>query len=307
MAPKVVVVGSANTDLVCLVKRLPAPGETVLGGRFVQAAGGKGANQAVAAARLGAEVTFIARLGDDTYGDDALAGYRREKIDTRFVGRDPQAPSGVALILVDEAAENVIAVAPGANESLAPAAIEAAAAAFEEAVVVLLQLEVPVATALAAARRGRAAGAQVVLNPAPMPPGGLDPELLAQIDVLTPNETEAAALVALPSGEAADDEALAAALRGLGLPTVVLTRGRRGALVVTADAHFAVAAPRVAAVDTTAAGDAFNGALAVALAEQRPLPTAVRRACAAGALAATKVGAQPSLPRRAELDRLLEG
>ena len=302
MPQRVVVVGSANTDLVCLTVHLPEPGETVLGGRFAQAAGGKGANQAVAARRLGAEVWFIARLGDDAYGDAALAGYRLAGLHTDHITRDAKAPSGVALILVDSAAENVIVVAPGANETLSAEHVEAAESAFAEAAVVLLQLEVPLDTALAAARLGRDHGAQVVLNPAPMPPGGLPRALLASIDVLTPNMTEASRLVDLPAE--ADDEALAAALRGIGVPTVVLTRGARGALVVTPDAHFAVAPPSVEAVDTTAAGDAFNGALAVALAEGRPLLTATRRACAAGALAATRIGAQPSLPRLDELDRL---
>jgi ribokinase len=305
MAAKVVVVGSANTDLVCLVERLPAPGETVLGGRFVQAAGGKGANQAVAAARLGAAVTFIARIGTDTFGASALGGYRQAGLDTTWLKHDVEAPSGVALILVDARGEDEIAVAPGANARLTPEDVAAAAPAFEDAAVVLLQLEIPLDTALKAAELGRGAGATVILNPAPMPPRGLPRGLLALVDVLTPNQTEAAQLTRLP--EDGDEEAWVAPLRAIGPPAVILTRGARGALVVTADAHIAVRAPRVTAVDTTAAGDAFNGALAVALAEQRPLVEAARRACCAGALAATKVGAQPSLPRRAELDAMAEG
>jgi ribokinase len=303
MPVKIVVVGSANTDLVCRVPHLPQPGETVLGGEFVQAAGGKGANQAVAAARLGAEVSLVARVGDDAFGDAALAGYRHEGVRTLYMQRDSKAPSGVALILVDRAGENVIAVAPGANGTLSISDVEFARPAFETADVVLLQLEIPLPTVVAAARQAREAGALVVLNPAPMPSGGLPRELLAQVSVITPNEHEAGRLVNLPAD--GDEDDLADALRGIGVPVVVMTRGKRGALLVDADAHFIVAAPRVAAVDTTAAGDAFNAALAVALAEQRPWPEAVRRACAAGALAATKLGAQPSLPRRTEFEALL--
>lgn len=294
MPARVAVVGSANVDLVCRVERLPRPGETVTGGRFFSAAGGKGANQAVAAARLGAQVAFVARVGDDGHGREALAGYRAEGLDITRVSVDPSQPTGVALILVEAAGENVIAVASGANAGLSPADAAAAGEAIRAAQVLLLQLEVPLPTVLAAARAARAAGVTVILNPAPMPSDGLPAELLAAVDVLTPNEREAEVL----GGEAA--------LRGLE-PTVVLTRGRRGALVVEADRVVAVPAPEVTAVDTVGAGDAFNGALAVAMAEGRPLAEAVAWACAAGALAATRSGAQPSLPTRVELTCFLGG
>lgn len=302
MPSRVVVVGSANTDLVCLVDRLPEPGETVLGGQFLQAAGGKGANQAVAAARLGAEVTFIARLGTDAYGDRAVAGYAADGLETRFLVRDPDRPSGVALILVDSGGENQIAVAPGANGALTPADIEAARSAFEQAQVVLLQLEIPLDAVAAAARLGHECGAKVILNPAPAPPEPLPAELLGWVDVLTPNETEAARL-ASAAGE--PPTALLHRLSQFGVESVVLTRGRAGALVSLPEGVLNIPAPVVTAVDATAAGDAFNGALAVGLAGGRPWSTAVRQACAAGALAATKAGAQPSLPTLTELQQLL--
>ncbi|MCC7490755.1 MAG: ribokinase [Fimbriimonadaceae bacterium] len=289
MAAKLVVVGSANTDLVCQVPRLPQPGETVTGGTYFVAAGGKGANQAVAAARLGAAVTLVARLGDDSHGDAALAGYQTAGIDTRYLHRSPGA-SGVALILVQADGENLIAVAPGANARLTPADVASAAPAFAGAQAVLLQLEVPLPTVLAAARAGRAAGALVLLNPAPMPPDGLPPELLACCDVLTPNRGEAVALGGDPASLA---------------PLVVVTQGAAGALVHQHGVVTAVPAPVVAAIDAVGAGDAFNGALAVGLAEGLQPLAAVRRACVAGALAATRLGAQPALPTRAEVDAWL--
>lgn len=300
MAPHVVVVGSANTDLVCKVERLPAPGETVLGGRFFQAAGGKGANQAVAAARLGAHVTFVARLGNDDYAEAAVAGYQDEGIDTRYIVRDPQRASGVALILVAADGENCIAVAPGANACLAPSDLAPARAAFASADVVLVQLEIPLETVAAAVALGRECGATVILNPAPAPPEGLPDRLLAQVNVLTPNQTEAALLV----GQSGDDATLARALQSLGVGTVVLTRGAEGALWVGPAGAETVAAPAVSPVDTTAAGDAFNGALAVALAERAAWSDAVAWACCAGATAATREGAQPSLPTRDEVNAL---
>ncbi len=290
--PRIVTVGSANCDLVCRAERLPAPGETILGGQFFQAAGGKGANQAVAAARLGGQVTFVARLGRDDYGDRAIAGYQADGLDTRFIARDDEAPSGVALILVDQTGENSIVVAPGANARLTADDVAAAGDAFTGAQVVLCQLEVPLEAVATAVRLGRQAGATVILNPAPARP--LPRELLAGVDILVPNETEARLLGAEES-----------TLDRLGVPTVVLTRGARGALLVSGGERLAVAAPLVEAVDTTAAGDAFCGALAVAVAEGRPLAEAVGRACAAGALAATVAGAQPSLPTLAQLESLL--
>lgn len=303
--PRIVVVGSANTDLVVRCPRIPQPGETVLGGDLLQAPGGKGANQAVAAARLGAAVTFVARLGADAFGAAARAGYARDGIDTAHCHADPSAPSGVALILVDGTGENAIAVASGANARLSTADVDAAAAAIRAADLLLLQLEVPLATVTHAARIARAAGVPVLLDPAPVPAEGLPDELFALVGILKPNEAEAARLTGTAPGDEAAAAAAARALLARGPHLVVVTRGAAGAIV--ADRGGAVAVPPfpVAAVDTTAAGDAFTAALAVGLAERLPPAEAARRAAAAGALAATRAGAQPSLPSRTEWEAFL--
>ena len=297
---KIVVVGSSNTDLIVRAARLPGPGETVLGGDLATAAGGKGANQAVAAARLGADVAFVARVGQDMFGQGALEAFRREGLNTGYVTRDAEAPSGVALIVVGPDAQNLIAVAPGANSRLTPADVQAAQPAIAAANVMLLQLEIPLETVLAAAQAGRAAGLTVILNPAPAQP--LPDEVLAAVDLLTPNETEAALLAG-----ASEPEAAAAALLARGVRTVIVTLGEAGALVAAGPGDMARAPGfHVEAVDTTAAGDAFNGGLAVALARGELLRAAVRYAQAVAALSVTRLGAQPSLPRAAEVAQFLE-
>ncbi|HOW86602.1 MAG TPA: ribokinase [Candidatus Aminicenantes bacterium] len=301
---RVVVVGSSNTDMVLRVPRIPRPGETVLGGGFSMAAGGKGANQAVAAARAGGRVTFVARVGDDIFGERALAGFEADGIDARFVLRTPGAASGVALIDVDDRGENSISVASGANALLSAADVGRAAGAFAEADVVLVQLESPIEAVGAAVRAAGETGAPVVLNPAPARP--LDETLLARVSVLTPNETEAELL----SGIAVRDEGgvrdAAARLRALGPRIVVVTRGERGLYASGPGFDGFLPAFRVEAVDTTAAGDVFNGALAVALGEKRPLAEALRFAQAAAAISVTRPGAQPSAPARAEIEAFLE-
>ncbi len=295
----IIVIGSSNTDLIVRAVNLPAAGETVLGGDLTTAPGGKGANQAVAAARLGAPVTFVARLGQDMFGQQAAAGLAAEGLDLTYLLRDEAAPSGVALIVVDAAGQNLIAVAPGANGRLTPADVAAAQPALAAARVMLLQLEIPLATVLAAARAGRAAGLIVILNPAPAQP--LPPELYPLLDYLTPNEHEAAAL----TGQA-DPAAAAQVLLQWGVRAVVITLGAEGALVATGPgAGERVPGFSVTAVDTTAAGDAFNGGLAVALAQGAALPTAVRYAHAVAALSVTRPGAQPSLPTAAEVAAFL--
>lgn len=300
MQPKIVVVGSSNTDMVVKLPRLPGRGESIIGGEFVMPAGGKGANQAVAAARLGAAVTFVARLGSDVFGDRALAGFKAEGIVTDFVVRDPDAPSGVALIFVDEHGENMLAVAPGANTRLSPDDVERAAGAIASADALVLQLEIQTETAQRALTIARRHGVRTVLNPAPA--RVLPAEVLALVDVLTPNEHEAT-LLSSEGGQTI--EQAAQHLLATGVKAVVVTMGADGAMIVTGNARQRVAGFRVKPVDTTAAGDAFTAALACALARGEEMAAAVRFANAVGALTVTKMGAQPSLPMAAEVEAFL--
>ena len=286
---RVIVVGSVNTDLVVVAERLPAPGETVTGGEFGHHGGGKGANAAVAAARLGAQVTMVGAVGGDLFGDEALELLDREGIDTAAVARVDM-PTGVALIVVDAAGENQIAVAPGANAELDPDAVERTVGAAGPGVVLLSQ-EVSEAAVLAGAR---AADGPVVLNPAPV--RRLPDELAALGPILTPNAGEARAL----SGEE-DPEAAARALAARTGAPVVVTLGGEGVLVLDGDTAEHVPAPSVTAVDTTGAGDTFNGALAVALAEGRALRDAAAFAVAAAALSTRASGAREGMPRRDEV------
>jgi ribokinase len=290
-------------DLVVRAPRLPAPGETVLGGEYYTAHGGKGANQAVAAARLGAEVAFVGRVGADQFGAALRAGLAQAGIDVSHLIDDPQAPSGVAMILVDHRGENSIVVASGANLRLTPHDVERARALIEGADVLLLQLESPLETVQYAATLAARAGRIVVLNPAPAQP--LTDDLLRFASVVTPNRSEATLLAGLP----ADTQIIVAArqLAARSGGAVVVTLGAEGAIVLERPrAPVQKLEPfRVDAIDTTGAGDAFNAGLAVGLAEGRPLMEAVRLGMAAGALATTKRGAQPSLPYRHEVERLL--
>lgn len=302
MPARIVVVGSSNTDLVVRAATLPAAGETVLGTSFFRAAGGKGANQAVAAARLGAQVTLVARVGLDEFGQAALSTLRQEGIDTRFVIQDPEAPSGVALIVVSDEGENAIAVAPGANALLGPADVDRAAEEIEAADILLLQLETPMRTVARAVGRGREAGALVLLNPAPAAP--VEAEVLRQVSVLTPNAGEAITLAGTGGSGTEAARIAARELQSTGAESVVVTLGAEGALLDEGEVCTILPAPSVPAIDTTAAGDAFNGALAVALAEGAPLEAAVDFANRAAALSTTREGAQPSLPTRAEVDTL---
>jgi ribokinase len=304
-APRIVVVGSANTDLVVRCPRIPAPGETVLGGAFLQAAGGKGANQAVAAARLGADVGFVARVGQDAFGAAALAACAAAGVATDHCHQDPAAVSGVALILVDDRGENAIAVAPGANGLLSSADIDRAADSIRTADLLVLQLEVPLDAVLHAAGVARAAGVPVLLDPAPVPDGGLPAGLLARTTILKPNAAEATRLTGIAVADEASATAAARTLRARGPGLVVVTLGAQGAVLVDDAGAETVPAFPVSAVDTTAAGDAFTGALAVCLAGGMAPREAARRAAAAGALAATRSGAQPSLPTRAEWEAFL--
>ncbi len=301
--PRVVVVGSANIDMVARVPHLPGPGETLLGGAFAMVPGGKGANQAVAAARLGAVVTFIGCVGADGFGDLMVLNLENEGIRTDFVVRDPDATTGVALITVDEEfGENTIVVAPGANARLSPALLALAAGAIRDADIVVCQLEIPMDTVQSALQTARAAGIRTILNPAPAQ--ALPDALLSLVSVLTPNQTEAAQML----GADLDPAAAAIHLRKRGADSVVVTLGAAGARVVSASGNTGVpASPSAEVVDTTAAGDCFTGALAVALGEGQTLEDAVRFANAAASLSVETEGAQPSLPNRLAVNKRLMG
>jgi len=298
---RVVVVGSLNMDLVVSVPRHPAPGETVLGGDLVRHPGGKGANQAVAAARMGAAVRMVGRVGDDAFGQALVANLENEGVDAGGVRPLAGIPTGVALIAVDERGENAIVVSPGANARLRPKDLDPGD--FTGRAVVLLQLEIPLETAIRAAELGRAAGARVVLNAAPAQV--LPDELLARVDLLVVNEHEAAAILkGEPPRTLEEALAQADALFRQG-PTAVVTLGEKGLAHAGRGGSGTLPAFPVRAVDTTAAGDAFTGALAAAIAEGAPLPEALRFGAAAGALATTRPGAQTSLPTRTEVLALL--
>ena len=303
MTAHITVVGSLNMDLVARTPRIPQPGETIIGSDFRTVPGGKGANQAVAVARLGPQVSMVGRVGRDAFAQPLLDNLAAVGVDHTFVLQDPGAATGVALIVVDDAGENSIVVASGANARLSPADVDAAESAIAAADGLLLQLESPLETVSRAAEIARAHEVTVILNPAPARP--LPAELLAMVDVLIPNESETALLTGLPVGDQAQTRAAATALLDLGVGTVILTLGERGAMLAQEGRTELVPAFTVTPVDTTAAGDAFVGGLVVALAEGRALSEAVRWGNATGALATTKLGAQPSLPTRQEVESLL--
>jgi ribokinase len=301
--PPVLVIGSSNTDLIIKAARIPKPGETILGGEFARAAGGKGANQAVAAARAGGLVTFIARVGRDANGREALAGFAAAGIIVRHVICDATKPSGVALIVVDRNGENSIAVASGANDKLCPGDVHRAKGAFRRARIVLLQLETPLKTVVASVELAAAAGARVVLNPAPA--RSLPVQLLKRIYLLTPNESEAEMLTGVAVVNQITAAKAAAKLLARGVQNVIITLGARGAFVAGMGVQQLIPGFKVNAVDATGAGDVFNGALVVALAEGRSLLAAAQFACAAAAISVTRLGAQPSAPTRREIESLL--
>lgn len=306
LAVRVTVVGSLNTDLVLRAPRLPEIGETILGGSFAVFHGGKGANQAVAAARLGAAVTMVGCVGSDAFGRQMCEGLAAEGIDVAQVRTVNGAASGVALITVDPAGRNTIVVASGANMHLAPDDIEAASAAIASSRVVLLQLEIPIEVVTRAAAVARRHGCRVILDPAPAPPGPLPEDLCRNVSVINPNEVEARALTGVDVSDDAGAAAAARRLLEMGCEAAVIKRGAHGALLAAgADAVVpdveAIPGISVEAVDSTAAGDAFAAALSVALGEGRSLRDAVRFANAAGALSVTRMGAQPSMPRRDEV------
>ena len=298
MKGQIVVVGSINMDLVVRSPRLPLPGETILGSGFATFPGGKGANQAVAAARLGAPVIMVGRVGSDAFGDQMLQTLANDGVDVSQVRRDAQAPTGVALITVDDKGENTIVVASGANMRVTPEDVQAAEAFFEGAAALVLQLEIPLPAIQRACNLAHRNRARIILNPAPA--RSLEPEFLAGVDDLIPNQTE----LSLLSGITTIPEATAK-LRAWGVQNVIVTLGADGALLAGSGEPVRYPTIKVRAVDTTAAGDAFVGAYAVGLADGLAAPEAIRWANAAAALSVTQAGAQPSLPRRHDLERFL--
>ncbi|MBR1888190.1 MAG: ribokinase [Bacteroidales bacterium] len=294
----ILVIGSSNTDMTAKTTELPRPGETVLGGVFTMGAGGKGANQAVAARRLGGDVKFICKVGKDMFGDNSIAQYKNEGLDTSGILRS-ELPSGVALIYVDSHAENCIVVASGANGDLTEEDIEASRASIEACDILLLQLEIPIPSVLKAAKIAHEAGKTVVLNPAPA--CQLPEELFRNIDLFIPNETELSKFSGMPVEDEESARKAAAAMQAKGVGKIIVTMGSKGALICEGGPSVFVPAHKVKAVDTTAAGDTFCGALCVAVSEGKTLREAAEFACAASALTVQKMGAQNSIPYRKDL------
>jgi len=302
--PKIVVVGSSNMDLVVKSQRIPAVGETILGGDFIMVPGGKGANQAVAAAKLGAQVYFVAKLGEDIFGAQSLNNLKKEGVNTKYVLQTPDAPSGVALIMVDEEGNNSIVVAAGANQKLSAEDVKAARADIASAGAVVAQLEVPLETIECAAELANSSKTPFILDPAPACP--LRAELLSKVDVLTPNETEARILTGVEVTDEQSARAASVKLLESGVKTVILTMGSQGFLLAEGESVQFVAGQKMEAVDSTAAGDAFAGSLAVGMAEGKTVFDAALFANYAAALSVTKMGAQPSMPTLDDVERYID-
>lgn len=296
---KITVVGSSNMDMVVKTDHIPVPGETVLSGSFFMNPGGKGANQAVAVARLGGEVMFLSKLGNDVFGKQFSQLFNDEGINTSFLLSDEDLPSGVALITVDKAGENSIVVASGANASLNTGDITGALDAIASSGILLLQLEIPMPVVEYVVEYAASKGVKVILNPAPA--ASLSPGLLQKIDILTPNKTEASMIAGISVTNMESAKKAAKLICGQGVKTVVITMGPLGAVICESGKCSLVEARKVETVDTTAAGDVFNGAIAVALSEGKDITQAVKFACDAAAISVTRLGAQSSIPYRNEL------
>lgn len=301
---KIIVVGSSNIDMTAYVKSLPRPGETIGDGRFLQANGGKGANQAVSAARLGGDVVFLTCVGDDMQGRMLREVFASDGIHTELMKFSSTSPTGTALIFVADDGENCIAVAPGANGELLPEDIDAAGSALADASWLLLQLEVPLKTVYHAVDVAFAKGIQVVLNPAPIS-GAIPPEVLRKLWLITPNETEAEKLTGVKIGTREDAFRAAEVLLSQGVRNVIVTLGSSGSVICNSSLKEFVPARKVVAVDTVGAGDVYNGALVTALSEGKSLPEAARFATVASSIAVTRPGAQTGVPHRPEVDALL--
>ena len=296
---KILVVGSSNTDMVIKTHKFPVPGETILGGRFLMNAGGKGANQAVAAARLGGLVTFVGKIGDDIFGKQAVQQLEDEGINVDFVAVDAENPSGVAMITVDRNAENSIVVAPGSNGTLSSVDFDRAVSKLDESDYVLMQLEIPITTVEYIARQATQKKKKVILNPAPA--AFLSEELLKNLYLITPNETEAELLTGIKVADEISAMKAASVLHEKGVDIVIITMGAAGAYLFAEGKSEIIKAPRVEAVDTTAAGDTFNGALVVALSEGKAIHEAIAFANKAASVSVTRIGAQSSVPYRKEI------
>jgi ribokinase len=299
---KIVVVGSCNTDMVIKADRLPVPGETILGGTFFMNPGGKGANQAVAAARLGGNVTLISKTGNDVFGKQSVMLYNTENIKTDYIYSDSRHPSGVALITVDSQGENCIVVASGANAYLTPSDIDKASAEIENSDLVLMQLEIPIETVEYVAEMANKKGIKVILNPAPA--RALSNNLLKNVYIIIPNKNEAEILSGIKVSDIESAKQAADIISAKGVDIVVITLGSQGALIKEyAEYHF-VEAYKVDALDTTAAGDTFCGSVCVGLSEGRSILDSVKFAARAAAITVTRMGAQASIPYRSELSSL---
>jgi ribokinase len=296
---KIIVIGSSNTDMVIKTEKLPLPGETILGGVFLMNPGGKGANQAVAAARLGGKVTFLTKRGNDLFGNQTVGLLMREDISTEYIVKDPELPSGVALITVDSKGENSIVVAPGSNGNLLEEDIPSEILNPENFDILLLQLEIPMKTVEYSASIAYGNGIKVILNPAPS--SKLSDNLLKHTWLLTPNETEAEAITGVEITDVSSAAYAASIIQQKGVKNVIITLGGTGAYVTTESFSELIPGIKVKAVDTTAAGDVFNGALAVAISEGKDLHEAVIFANKAAAISVTRMGAQASAPYRNEI------
>ncbi|MFT3901897.1 MAG: ribokinase [Niabella sp.] len=299
MPNNIIVAGSTNMDMVVNTGHIPVPGETVLAGSFFMNPGGKGANQAVAIARLGGSVQFISKVGNDVFGRQASRMFDMEGVNIKYLFSDEEQPSGVALITVEQSGENCIVVAPGANAALVPADMEQALDDIGASAMLLMQLEIPLPTVKYLVDYAANKKVKVMLNPAPA--ATLDKDLLRNIDIITPNMTEAALIAGIKVNDVEDAKKAARIIYEMGVATVIVTIGAQGAVVCEKGELFIVSSPKVTAVDTTAAGDVFNGALAVALAEGRSIADATHFACIAASISVTRKGAQSSIPYRNEL------
>jgi ribokinase len=297
--PRIIVIGSSNTDMVIKSKKLPIPGETILGGTFLMNPGGKGANQAVAAARLGGNVTFVTKTGNDMFGSEAVNLFDNENIDTHYIIKDANNPSGIALITVDEQGENSIVVASGSNGTLSAFDINEEVFETDKSDLFLMQLEIPVETVEFVAEKAAGKGNKVILNPAPALE--LSDDLLNCLYLITPNETEAEFLTGIKVHDAASAEKAATKLHEKGVQNVIITMGSSGAYLLSKGISKMIPVIPVKAIDTTAAGDVFNGALAVAISEGKELTFAVAFANNAASISVTRMGAQASAPYRREV------